>query len=76
MSGVSSIETMMMAVSIALPSASMKPDRKRGGIEHEGELAALRHQHGALQRLAVTGLEQARDAVDADGLQHHEGDRR
>ena len=28
-------------------------DRRGRGIEHEGELAALRHHHGALQRLAM-----------------------
>ena len=37
----------------------MMPTASGRGIEHEGELAALRHHHGAFQRLAVAGLEAA-----------------
>ena len=49
-------------------------DREGGGVEDEGKLAALRHQYGALGRFAVTGLEQARDAVDTSRLEQREGD--
>ena len=42
-----------MAVRIAFVVASNRPTRGRRGIEHEGELAALRQQHGAIERLAV-----------------------
>ena len=73
-SGVSTIEMMTIAVRVGVGLAVDDADRGGGRIEHEGELAALRHQHGAFQRFAVAGLEHARDDVDAERLHHHVGD--
>ena len=64
---------MTMAVSTALASRVDDPDDRRGGIEDEGELAALRHQHRPFQRLAVVGAGDPRDAVDDQHLQDHVG---
>ena len=49
-------------------------DGQRRGIEHEGEFAALRHDHRALDTLAVACAEHAGDDVDAERLQDHEGE--
>ena len=51
---------------------SQYPGRCPGGVKHERELAALRHQRGACQRLAVPGFQDARDRVDRAGLHQHE----
>ena len=48
-------------------------DAHGGGVEDEGELAALGHQDRPFQRLAAVGPEQAGDDVDAQGLEGHEG---
>ena len=48
-SGVSAIERITMAVRIALVVASNMPAPRRRGIEHEGELAALRDQCRAIE---------------------------
>ena len=49
-------------------------DSGRRRVEHEGELAALRHQRGTIERVTVRGLEQPRHEVDADALHGHVGD--
>ncbi|KAG1255145.1 hypothetical protein G6F68_010511 [Rhizopus microsporus] len=43
-----------------------------GGEQHEGELAALRHQHATVQRLRVVAAHDARDHVDAQRLGRHQ----
>ena len=62
-----------MAVMTAPDPRVEDPAVERGGIEHEGEFAALREQGRALQGLAVVGAEGARHAVDAERLHGHEG---
>ena len=52
-SGVSAIEMITMAVMLAAVSRIHHAAAQRLGIEHERELAALREQHGAAERLAV-----------------------
>ncbi len=59
--GVSTIEMMTVAVKMALSSADQQPACGGGGVEHEGELAALRHQHGALAAPALPLPERARE---------------
>ncbi len=46
--------------------------RQRGGIEHEGEFAALREQGRALHGLAVIRAERPRDCIDSQRLHGHE----
>ncbi len=46
---------------------------RRGGKQHECELAALRHQHATVQRLAMVATHQPRHAIDTRALAHHQG---
>ena len=71
--GVSAMERMTTAVMPAAVRASMTPAAQRASIKHEGELPALGEEAGAVEGFAVAGLEQARDGVDADALDQHEG---
>ncbi len=48
--------------------------RGRGGIEHEGELAALGEQRRAVERLGVGRPQDAGHEIDADGLHEHVGE--
>ena len=73
-SGVSAIETMTAATSDRVLVRARRAGDGRGGVEHEGELAALRHQQRAPQRFGVAGARSARDDVDAERLQRHEAD--
>ena len=73
-SGVSTIEMMTVAVKMACCSARDETGRSRRGEQHESELAALRHQHGALQRLRRARLEHAREDEDRAALDDHVGD--
>ena len=68
-SGVAAIEMMMTAVRMPFSSGVSRPTADGGGVEHEGELAAVRHQHGALERLGVAGAAEAGDGVDAEHLE-------
>ena len=54
-------------------SASKMPTFAGGRVEDEGELAALRHEERATERLRMVRLEDPRDDVDADALDRHEG---
>ena len=45
-----------------------------GGIEHEGELAALGHQERPVQRVGVVAAGQPGHAIDAQTLDHHQRD--
>ena len=72
--GVSTIEMITIAVRIAFCSAVMIPTAAAAAVQHEGELAALRHQHGALERFRVRRAQEARHGVDRDGLHEHVGD--
>ena len=72
MSGVSAIETMMIADEDRVLLRAEQADRHRRAVEHEGELAALGHQHRALHRLGAARPAEPGDDVDADRLQHHE----
>ena len=44
-----------------------------GGVEHEGEFAALGEQRGAVGGGGVVGTRQAGNDIDAHGFDHHEG---
>ncbi|AJQ85520.1 hypothetical protein ATY48_10350 [Xanthomonas oryzae pv. oryzae] len=45
---------------------------RSGGKQHACELAALRHQHAAIQRLPMVAAHQPRHRVDACALAHHQ----
>ena len=62
---------MTVAVSVAFVRRVEQSGGRRGGIEYEGELAALREQHRALDRLAALRAQHACDNVNADPLQQH-----
>ena len=47
-------------------------DGKRGGVQHERELAPLREHRGAPRAFAMRRAEQPRDRVDAERLDEHE----
>jgi hypothetical protein len=73
-SGVRIIEMMIVAVRMALVLAVEDAGGNGGGVEHEGELAALRHQHGPLQAFGMARPEQPGDHIDQEGFGDHVAD--
>jgi hypothetical protein len=51
-----------------------QPRGRRGGEQHEGEFAALRHQQGPLQRIGHARFEHARQNEDRPAFDRHVGD--